>query len=234
MAKDAGISAIVVFGCIFAAVNSIKAFRREIESGTAALALSHAVSREGFFIAKTLGVMLALFAFVSALVANSIVIVNGAAIGGKLAASSGDIARLYGPSFLIGVAIFLLPSIIAAALNRFARFRFCLTAFILTLVASLISMAFRFDLKLVMQVSAMDFLSSIPTFVLAAAASAFAARFRHNVAGLCTVAAAMLLCPIMINYTRATSPGTALIAALSLIAALIVGGSALFKERDLI
>lgn len=234
MAKDAGVSALVVFGLVFAAVGAIKSFRREIESGTAALALSHAVSRSGFFVAKTLGVMAALFAFVLAITFNSIAIVNGADIGGKFAAQSGDVARLYGPSFLMGVAVFLLPSIVAAILNRFFRFRFCLTAFLLTVIAALGSVAYRFDSSLVKDVAELDSLSACPAFILASFASAFAARFRFNTASLLTVASIFLLSPIMINYTRPSSPIMALVAAVMLIVGSLIGGAVAFKERDLI
>lgn len=234
MAKDAGVSAIIIFGFVFASAGAIKSFRREIESGTAALALSHAVSRTGFFVAKSIGIMLALALFVVGLIANSITIVNGAFIGGKMAAHSGDVARLYGPSFLLGIALILFPAIFAAFLNRFARFRFCLTAFIFTIIASLGTLVFRFDSALVKEVVALDVLSACPAFIVASAASAFAARFRFNVASLLTVLTIMLLCPIMINYTQASSPLTALIAAMTIMLAFLIGGAEAFKERDLI
>lgn len=234
MAKDAGVSSLVVFALIFAAAGAIKTFHREIESGTAALALSHAVSRRGFFVAKTIGVMLALLLFVITVSANSVAIVNGAAIGGKLAASNGDISRLYAPTFMIAVGVFLLPSIVAAILNRFAQFRFCLTAFWLMVLFSCGSIMFRFDSKLAGDVFLLDFLSSIPSFIIAAAASAYASRFRFNVSSSLTVVTVGLMCPIMINYTRATSPLSASIAALLIISAFIIGGAEVFKERDLI
>lgn len=234
MAKDAGVSSLVVFALIFAATGAIKTFRREIESGTAALALSHAVSRRGFFVAKALGVMGALSLFVLAVSANSVAIVNGASIGGKLAASNGDIARLYGPSFLIAVGVFLLPSIIAAILNRFARFRFCLTAFLLMVLFSCGSTMFRFDSKLASEIFSLDLLSATPSFIIAAAASAYASRFRINVASLLTMVTIGLMCPIMINYTRATSPLISSIAAISLIGFFLIVGAEAFKERDLI
>lgn len=234
MAKDAGVSSIVVFALIFAATGAIKAFRCEIERGTAALVLSHAVSRGGFFVAKTIGVMVALFFFVLAVSANSVAIVKGADIGGKLASCNGDIARLYGPSFLIAVGVFLLPSIIAAILNRFARFRFCLTAFSLMVLFSCASISFRFDSELAAEIFALDFLSATPSFIIAAAASAYACRFRFNVASLLTALTVGLMCPIMISYTRTTSPLMASMAAIMLIAAFITGGTEAFKERDLV
>lgn len=234
MAKDAGVSSLVVFAIIFAATGAIKTFRREIESGTAALALSHAVSRGGFFVAKTIGVMLALLLFVITVSANSVTIVNGASIGGKLAASNGDIARLYGPSFLIAVGVFLLPSIFAAIMNRFAKFRFCLTAFWLTVLLSCASAMFHFNLKLAGEICSLDFLSAMPSFIIAASASAYAARFRFNMASLLTIVTIGLMCPIMINYTRTTSPLSASIAAIMLIGAFLIGGAEAFKERDLI
>lgn len=234
MAKDAGVSSLVVLAILFATASAIKTFRAEIESGTAALALAHAVSWRGFFIAKTIGVMVALFLFVLAVSANSLSIVNGAAIGGKIAARNGDIARLYGPSLAIAVGVFLAPPILAAALNRFARFRFCLTAFLLMVLASCCSVFFCFDSKLTGEIFLLDFLSATPSFILAAAASAYAARFRINIASLLTIVTIAIMCPIMVNYTSATSPLIAFAAAVMLICAFVIGGAEAFRERDLI
>lgn len=234
MARDAGVSALVVFGSLFAATGAIKTFRREIESGTAALALSHAVTRKAYFVAKCIGVFVALTLFVIAVLANSITIVNGSAIGAKIASSSGDIARLYGPSFLIGIAIFLLPVIFAAFLNRFASFRFCFTAFMLTITAAIGSVFYRFDLKIFNEVASLDLLSCMPSFIVASAASTFAALFRFNVASLLTALSVALICPIMINFTQASAPLSATLGATLIIASLLIMGATFFKERDLI
>ena len=128
MARDAGLSALFTCGTAFAVFTTIRAFRREVESGTLEMALAHPVSRTGFFLAKTFGAFMAYAVFLAIVVATSLVIVVGAAIGGEMAGRSGDVARLYGPCFAAGVAVIVLPLVVGAVLNRFARFRFGLSS----------------------------------------------------------------------------------------------------------
>ena len=59
MARDAGLSALLVFGIAYAVFCTVKSVRREIDSGTLEMALAHPVSRAGFFLAKLTGAALA-------------------------------------------------------------------------------------------------------------------------------------------------------------------------------
>ena len=97
MARDAGLSSLFMGGSVFAVFVTIRAFRREIESGTMEMALAHPVSRAGFFLGKALGAVLAYLAFAAVVAATALVMVEGAAVGGAIAKRSGDIARIYGP-----------------------------------------------------------------------------------------------------------------------------------------
>lgn len=63
LARDSGLSALLVFGLVIAATSASKAIAGEIKNGTAAAALGKPVSRTTFFLAKWLGVVGALLIF---------------------------------------------------------------------------------------------------------------------------------------------------------------------------
>jgi len=200
MARDAGFSALLLGGLFHAAFAAHKTIRREIESGTMESALALSVSRTHFFLAKTLGVFIAYLAFALTVMSVTLTIVNGAEIGGRVAAGCGDLARLWGPSFALGVAAIVLPLLAAAALNRFAHMRFTLTANLLALVVALSGVAYRFDGALALRLIPALVLFALPPIVLLAASAAFAMRFRGNVAATLTVGTAIVLLPLMGNY----------------------------------
>lgn len=182
MAREAGLSALLVGGVAYAVFAAARTVRREMESGTMEMALSHSVSRQSFFFAKLCGVMLAYLAFAVSVAATSLTVVNGAEIGGLVAARKGDVAQLWGPSFALGVASLFLPSVAAAALNRFARFRFVLSATALTAAVSLAGVAYRFDPALAERYVPVEAMLLLPPAVFAAAAGAFAVKWRANAA----------------------------------------------------
>jgi len=200
MARDAGFSALLLGGLFFAAFGAHKTFRREVESGTMATALAHSVSRTEFFLAKFVGCSFAYLAFASTVIAVSLTVVNGAEIGGRLAAAKCDVAKLWGPSLAIALAAPVGSVVTAAALNRFARFRFALTANLLAFAIALVGVAYRFDLALSVRILQASVLFALPPFVLLAASSAFAVRFRSNVAASLTALAAAALVPVLGNY----------------------------------
>lgn len=200
MARDAGFSALLLGGLFYAAFGALKTCRREVESGTMETALAHSVSRTQFFLAKFAGGALAYFAFALTVGAASLTIVNGAEIGGWLAAAKCDIARLWGPSLALALAVPVLALCLAAALNRFVRFRFTLTANLLALVVALAGTAYRFDAALAVRILPASVLFALPPLVLLAASSAFAIRFRTNVAASLTATAAAVLLPALGNY----------------------------------
>ena len=205
MARDAGFSALFTCGSVIAVFGTIRAFRREMESGTIQMALSHPVSRGGFFIAKSLGAFIAYLAFAVTVFGTSLTVVEGARVGGAIAARTGDIARLSGPFFVAGVAVMLFPLILGAVLNRFARFRFVLTststALVLAIAAGVTSSVL--DPALLPRYAPVAVLLLPPALVLLFASAAFAVRFRANAAAAAAGVVAALCIPAVGNYYMA-------------------------------
>ena len=200
MARDAGVSALMVGGTIVALYGAMRTIRRDLESGTAAMTLSHGVSRGQYFLWKTLGVMAAYLLWTFALSLQSLVMVQGAAVGGVIAKETGDVAKVFGPSLALALVPVVLPIILAGFLHRFAHCRFVLTANVTTLILSLLSFT-------ISNISISQFynytilqcynLSTIwlPTLVWIAAACAFA-RLRLNFAITLTILFIVLIFPL--------------------------------------
>ena len=202
MARDAGLSSVFTGGLVLAVFGTIRAFRREIESGTMAMALAHPVSRTGFFLAKTAGACAAYLVFALVVFLVALVIVDGAVIGGAIAAKSGDVARIFGPNLAEGVAVIVLPLVVAAALNRLANVRFVLSSFVLAL---LLSVAFAAHssvrdaawlLRLLPVVTLIAVFASVPL----AASAAFAVRLKANVAASSAGLVLLVALPAVGNY----------------------------------
>jgi ABC-type transport system involved in multi-copper enzyme maturation permease subunit len=202
MARDAGFSALFTCGSALAVFGTIRAFRREVESGTLEMALAHPVSHGGFFFAKTAGAAVAYLVFALVVFGTHLAIVWGAAAGGYLAQQTGDVASVYGPALAAGVAVILLPLVVAAALNRFARFRFVLTAFALALLLALLfgGAAFAFAPRLLLPYPPVAFLVALPAMILLAAAAAFAVRFKSNAAASAVGLVFAAMIPVVGNY----------------------------------
>lgn len=199
MARDAGLSALFVGGTIFVVVGAARSVRREFESGTAAVALSHPVSRVQFLLAKACGAYAAFALFALALCAVTAVIVNGSLIGAAVAKKTGDIPRLWGVSYACGVASVVLPYVVGAFLNRVFRFRFALSAFVTTLVIAAASLVYRPEVSLVGLLPAMALLF-VPAAFFAMAATSAAAHLKMNAASaVCAVLVAAFL-PFAGNY----------------------------------
>ena len=245
MARDAGFSALFTCGSIMAVFGTIRAFRREIESGTLQMALSHPVSRGGFFVAKTLGAAVAYLVFAATVLATSLTIIEGARVGGAYAERTGDIARLSGPFLAAGVAVMLLPLVIGAALNRFARFRFVPTAIETALMLALLAggASSVLDPALLPRHLPVAALLLCPALVLLAASAAVAVRFKANAAAAAVGVVAALCIPAAGNYymADALSKGgvvpwsyvaIAAIAALPAVVAFLVLGIRFIGGRD--
>ena len=202
MARDAGFSALFTCGSVLAVFGTIRAFRREVESGTFEMALAHPVSRATFFLAKTAGAAVAYLVFALVVFGTHLAIVWGAAAGGYLAQQTGDVASVYGPALAAGVAVILLPLVVAAALNRFARFRFVLTAFALALLLALLfgGAAFAFAPRLLLPYPPVAFLVALPAMILLSAAAAFAVRFKSNAAASAVGLVFAAMIPVVGNY----------------------------------
>lgn len=243
MARDAGLSAILIGGAVVALVGPIRTFRRELETGTAQVALAHSVSRTSFFLCKTLGCALAYLIFVATVTFVSVTVVNGAEIGGRLASVRGDIARLWGPSFACAMAAIVLPLVAGAALNRFARFRFTLTANLIALAIAFAGMFYRFDGALALRLLPAFTLVAVPALALLAASAAFAVRFSGNAAASLSALVAAALLPTLGAYclSDALANGgavpplyvlSAFAAVVPAVAALLLAGIHFINGRD--
>ena len=202
MARDAGLSSVLMGGLVIAVFGTIRAFRREVESGTMAMALAHPVSRTAFFLAKTLGAGAAYLVFASIVFLTAFVIVDGAAIGGLIAAKSGDIARIYGPNFAEGIGVIVLPLLVGAALNRFGNARFVLSSFVLALALSAVGAALSVvrDAVVFRRLLPVMTLIALFTSVPLVASAAFAVRFKANAAASSVGLVFALLLPAVGNY----------------------------------
>ena len=205
MARDAGLSSVFTCGMVIAVFGTIRSFRREVESGTMAMALAHPVSRTAFFLAKAGGACAAYLVFTAVVFLTTLVIVDGAAIGGAIAAKSGDIARLYGPNFAEGVGVIVLPLVLGAALNRFGNRRFVLSSFVLALLLSLAFAGHSVvrDGAWLLRLLPVAALIGVLASVLLSAAAAFAVRLKANAAASAAGVVLLAFLPAIGNYYRA-------------------------------
>lgn len=242
MAREAGLSAIMVGGVVFCIFASVRTIRREIESQTVQMALSHSVSRGAFLCAKLLGVMAAFAVFFVTVLANSIVAVRGSVIGAEVA--RGGIARVWGPCLAIGVASMVAPLVISAALNRFFHMRFVRSAMLLMLAISVGGVLYRADASLIATEVGIA-LPMLPlAFLFTAVAGALAARMAANAALTISFAIVALCLPMFGSHylADAVSRGApvpwsyvalAFAAAAPLVAAAVLAGVHSFSKEEL-
>lgn len=243
MARDAGVSAILVGGLVIAAFGAVKTMRREIETQTALTALSLPVSRRMFFLSKTAGVFLAYLFFVLTVGSVSIAAVRGAVIGGEIAVREHSMARMYGPVFAFAIAAIVIPFLYGAVLNHSFRRRFTLNANLCAGVLSLVAMSFRFGAEVFVETLPVYVLVALPALVLLAASSAFAIRFKFNAASSLATLVFALFLPALGNYcvTDVVSAGepvswfyllVATAAVLPPVAALLYLGTVMFENAE--
>ena len=243
MARDAGISALVLGGAVVACAGTARTFRREIESGTAQAALAHSVSRTAFFLWKSMGCFVAYAVFSATVSLVSLTVVRGAEIGGAIALETGVMARLWGPSLALAVATFVIPMLVAAALNRFCRFRFVITANLLSLALAAAGSLYSFDARLACRLLTALALSAAPSLVLLSASAAFAVRFRLNAVSLAVSLVAATVLPALGNYCLSDAlvdggavPGqyfmAAILSIVPAVAALLMAGVHFINGRD--
>lgn len=202
MARDAGLSSLFLGGGVLAVFGTIRTLRREIESGTMEMALAHPISRTSFLLAKAAGAFVAYLAFALTVLGTSMVMFEGAAVGGIIASQTGDIARIARPELVAATLIVVAPLVVGAVLNRFFRFRFVLSSVILTLVLSIAaavtaSVGSRGD---VLRLVPAGILLILPSAVFLAAAAAFAVRLKANAAAAATGLVFALALPAIGNY----------------------------------
>lgn len=133
--RECGFSALLVFGVVFATSSAVRVIGGELSSGTASAALARDVSRPLFFCAKIMGVLEAFALFVAA--------VGVATLASVATAEMGEVQERMGrfhlwvPGIAASTLLTLAGLTMAAALNRFLRTRFCVTACISISVAQL-------------------------------------------------------------------------------------------------
>ncbi|MCR5414050.1 MAG: ABC transporter permease [Kiritimatiellae bacterium] len=263
MARDAGLSSLMVFGSAYAVFCTIKVFRREIESGTAQMALSHPVSRAEFLCAKVAGVVAASSVFALAVGGVAAAVISGAEAGGCAATAEGGLTTIWNPALFSVVGVFAASLAIAAALNGFFRFRFTTTASSLMaflspvtayavwlagrsfaaskMAASGFSSGVPFDTSVRFLPAAVAVILPVPVFVSASAA--FSVRFKDHAAASLSCLLFLVSLPAMGNYYMSealadggTVPWTrvalAWAATLPFLAAFLLLGTCLFKDRD--
>lgn len=244
MARDAGLSALLVGGLVVAVFGAVKAMRDEFESGTVLTVLSHSVSRTRFFLAKTAGVALVYLLVALAISGNALTMVNAAEIASRLRVENSRIAAVYGPSLALSVAASVVPLVAGAALNRFARFRFTPTATLLAVGIAVAGTFFRFDPALAGRTLPVYALGSLPALLPLAAAAAFATRLRTNAASALTALVFAAFLPALGNYCLAdVRPGgeaglwrffaLAALALVPAVAAMLALGVKLINGRDI-
>ena len=125
LARETGLSALFVFGLLFAVPAAVRAIGRELETGTAAAALALGVSRALYLSARLAGV-LAVFLLFFAGVLSSTALSSFSCIKAASIFTGEGVTRVWGPAFAAGVAGSLLAFAGAAFMNRFMNRRFCL------------------------------------------------------------------------------------------------------------
>ncbi len=206
MARDAGLSAIFTCGSALAVFGAIRAFRRELETGTFEMALAHPVSRSGFFLAKAAGLFAAYLVFALTVFGAAVTIVIGATVAGRIAARTGEIATVWGPCLASGVAVAVVPLLVGAALNRFWRFRFVLTSMasaLMLAIASAATFSFLIGTGALARLAPAVVLLAVYAALLASAASAFSVRFAANAAASLTGLVFAATLPFVGNYYMA-------------------------------
>ena len=245
MARDAGLSSLFLGGGVLAVFGTIRTLRREIESGTMEMALAHPISRTSFLLAKAAGAFVAYLAFALTVLGTSMVMFEGAAVGGIIASQTGDIARIARAELVAATLVVVAPLVVGAVLNRFFRFRFVLSSVTLALVLSIAaavtaSVGSRGD---VLRLVPAGILLILPSAVFLAAAAAFAVRLKANAAAAATGLVFALALPAVGNYylSDALSGGgvlpwsyvaAAAAAALPAVVAFLLLGTGFAEARD--
>ena len=188
LARETGLSALFVFGLLFAVPAAVRAIGRELETGTAAAALALGVSRAQYFSARLAGV-LAVFGMFFAGVLSASSLSSFSCMKAATIFTEHGVIRVWGPAFAVGVCGSLAPFAAAAFLNRFMGRRFCMWT-------CLLAVAFQLP-GLALLDSAAPFAAAMPAFCSLAAAcavyvtmsAALATRLKSNGVTACVAVA---------------------------------------------
>jgi|GEM_PF-1060551 len=224
MARDVGLSSVLIFGIVFAVFASIRVFRREIDSSTIQMALSRPISREMFFFSKTAGAFAGYICFFIVVFASSVTMVVGAEAAkaySRCAAvhdcgASGENLlpeTVWGVSLAINVAVMVVPLILGAFLNRFFRFRFTMTAFVTAVFVSVAGCVLNIFLawsmlqarmpglyETVVRLIPVGLLLIAPAAVFLTLASSLSVRLKENAVSSLSALFFLLFIPALGNY----------------------------------
>lgn len=243
MSRDAALSVMMLGGLPFVVFAAVRSLHREIESSTVQMVLVRPVSRGGFFISKCVGIAAAYFLFALTVALNTLAVVRGAEIGGDIVEKTGGIAKIWGPSLAFSTASVIVPLLLAALLNRFASFRFVLTAILLMPLFALAAALYRFNPALAARFLPVVFTSGVPAIVFLAVSAAAAVRLKANQAVSLSFLLILFSLPALGNYylSEALAKGGsmegayafwALLAALPAVAAALLSGVYLMNSKD--
>jgi hypothetical protein len=231
MPRDIGLSSVLVFGVLFAVFSSIRVFRREIESGTLQMALSHPISREAFFLSKVAGAFLACLAFFAIVFSSAVTTVVGAEVGkvhtAKMMETCGAheevlTETIWFVSLAVNVAVLTVPFLFGAILNRFLRFRFAATAFTFALFISVAGCCYNLFLaeaefgdhiaglvSHAVRLLPVGLLLLAPIAIFLSLGAALSVKFKDNAVASFAGCAFLLFLPALGNYyqTQAVSKG---------------------------
>ncbi len=267
MARDVGFSSVLIFGLIYAVFAAIKSFRREIESGMLQMALSHPISRTTYFLAKTAGLFVACLVFYTIVFSSTITTVIGSEVAKvhaiellkrsqECCESSSSPETLWHISLAVNCAVVVLPLVVGAFLNRFARYRFTTSASICAFSIALagcflnaIAADFIFGEKaahaidIAVRLISPGVLILAPILVFLSAAAAFSVRFKANAASSFLGGLFIIALPSLGNYymTEAVARGGSLpwsyvalayLAVLPFVVMFLFLGVECFREKD--
>ncbi len=265
MPRDIGLSTVLIFGVLFAVFSSIRVFRREIESGTLQMALSRPISREAFFLSKVAGAFLACLVFFTIVFASTVTTVIGAEVGkvhtAKMMETCGAheevmTETIWFVSLAVNVAVLTVPFLFGAILNRFLRFRFAATAFMVALFISVSGCCYNLFLaeaefggliagltSHAVRILPVGLLLLAPIAIFLSLSAALSVKFKDNAVASFAGCAFLLFVPALGNYyqTQAVAKGGefpwtyvvwALFAALPFIVAFLLLGMFLMRNKD--
>lgn len=197
LARETGLSALFVFGLLFAVPAAVRAICHELETGTAAAALALGVSRALYFAGRLAGV-LAVFAlfFVGVFSASSLS--SFSCMKAATIFTEHGVVRVWGPAFAAGVCGALMPFALAALLNRFFGRRFCLWTCLLAVAFQLPGFALLDSTAPVVAVAPAFCSLAAACIAYVAMAAALATHLKANGVAAFVVAAVALgfLCPV--------------------------------------
>ena len=141
LARETGLSALFVFGLLFAVPAAVRAIGRELEVGTAAAVLALGVSRTRYFLARLSGVLAVFLLFFAGVFAATLLSSFSCIKASTIFVEHG-VVRVWGPAFAAGVSAAVMTFAVAALLNRFANRRFCMWTCLLAVAFQIPGLAF--------------------------------------------------------------------------------------------